>query len=115
MGWRPKENSIDEFQLTCIRSVYTIDEVHVERREARIQPQAVRDRFRRCAGDFAGATFTYEDDRFAYAEQRWVTLGFLKDTVVSVVHTESSIQIRIISIRKATTYEEALFFENFPD
>jgi uncharacterized DUF497 family protein len=64
---------------------------------------------------FAGATFTYEDDRFAYAEQRWVTLGLLKDTVVSVVHTESSIQIRIISIRKATRYEEALFFENFPD
>jgi uncharacterized DUF497 family protein len=61
---------------------------------------------------FAGATFTYEDDRFAYAEQRWVTLGLLKDTVVSVVHTESSIQIRIISIRKATRYEEALFFEN---
>ena len=64
---------------------------------------------------FAGATFTYEDDRFAYAEQRWVTLGLLKDIVVSVVHTESSIQIRIISIRKATRYEEALFFENFPD
>ena len=64
---------------------------------------------------FAGATFTYEDDRFAYAEQRWVTLGLLKNTVVSVVHTESSIQIRIISIRKATRYEEALFFENFPN
>ena len=64
---------------------------------------------------FAGATFTYEDDRFAYAEQRWVTLGLLQDIVVSVVHTESSIQIRIISIRKATRYEEALFFENFPD
>ena len=45
---------------------------------------------------FAGATFTYEDDRFAYAEQRWVTLGLLQDIVVSVVHTESSIQIRII-------------------
>lgn len=64
---------------------------------------------------FAGATFTYEDDRFAYAQQRWVTLGLLKNTVVSVVHTESSIQIRIISIRKATRYEEALFFENFPN
>ena len=64
---------------------------------------------------FAGATFTYEDDRFAYAEQRWVTLGLLQDIVVSVVHTESSIQIRIISIRKATRYEEALFFENSPD
>lgn len=101
--------------MTCIRSVYTMDEVHVERREARIQPRTARDRFRDAPEIFAGATFTYEDDRFAYAEQRWVTLGLLKNTVVSVVHTESSIQIRIISIRKATRYEEALFFENFPN
>lgn len=87
----------------------------MERREARIQPRTARDRFRDAPEIFAGATFTYEDDRFAYAEQRWVTLGLLKNTVVSVVHTESSIQIRIISIRKATRYEEALFFENFPN
>ena len=25
---------------------------------------------------FEGPTFTYEDDRYAYGEQRWVTLGF---------------------------------------
>ena len=27
---------------------------------------------------FEGPTFTYEDDRYDYGEQRWVTLGFLK-------------------------------------
>ena len=37
------------------------------------------------------------------------------DALEIFAHTESSIQIRVISIRKATTYEEALFFENFPD
>lgn len=26
---------------------------------------------------FAGPTFTFEDDREAYGEQRWVTLGLL--------------------------------------
>ena len=64
---------------------------------------------------FAGATFTYEDDRFTYFEQRWITLGLLKDIVVSIVHTESAHWIRIISIRKATSYEEALFIANFPN
>jgi len=28
---------------------------------------------------FEGPTFTYEDDRFAYSEYRYVTLGFLSD------------------------------------
>lgn len=38
---------------------------------------------------FEGPTFTYEDDRFAYAEQRFVTLGVLQGIVVSMVHTET--------------------------
>lgn len=33
---------------------------------------------------FEGPTFTFEDDRFAYDEQRFVTLGFLAGMVVSV-------------------------------
>jgi uncharacterized protein len=37
---------------------------------------------------FDAVTYTYEDDRLAYGEQRFVTLGLLRDTVVSVVHTE---------------------------
>ena len=37
---------------------------------------------------FAGLTFTYEDDRFRYREQRFVTLGLLAGVPVSMVHTE---------------------------
>ena len=37
---------------------------------------------------FQGVTYTYEDDRFSYAEQRFVTLGLLQGKVVSIVHTE---------------------------
>ena len=33
---------------------------------------------------FAGPTVTYEDDRFAYGEQRFVTLGFLNGVAVSI-------------------------------
>ena len=36
---------------------------------------------------FAGLTFTFEDDRFRYAEQRFVTLGLLHGLCVSLVHT----------------------------
>ena len=62
---------------------------------------------------FEGPTFTFEDDRFAYGETRFVTLGLLAGIPVSIVHTENSHEIRIISFRKATTREAAIFFEAF--
>ena len=61
---------------------------------------------------FDGPTFTYEDDRFDYSEQRFVTLGILDEFVVSIVHTETSRGIRTISLRKATKHEQAIFFKN---
>ena len=61
---------------------------------------------------FKGSTFTYEDDRFRYEEQRFVTLGLFKGTPVSVVHTETKDRIHIISFRKATRRETAILFEN---
>ncbi len=61
---------------------------------------------------FEGPTYTYEDDRFDYSEQRFVTLGILDVFVVSIVHTETSRVIRIISLRKATKHEQAIFFKN---
>ena len=62
---------------------------------------------------FEGPTYTYEDDRFHYSEQRFVTLGLLEGWTVSIVHTETRRQIRIISFRKATKHEQAIFFKNF--
>lgn len=61
---------------------------------------------------FEGPTFTFEDDRFDYQEQRFVTLGFLAGVVVSLVHTESEDEIHIISFRKATINEEIILFES---
>ena len=61
---------------------------------------------------FVDATFTYEDDRFRYDEERFVTLGLLQGIPVSVVHTETTDCIHIISFRKATKRETALLFEN---
>jgi hypothetical protein len=61
---------------------------------------------------FAGPTFTFEDDREDYGEQRWVTLGLLGVQVVVIVHTETEEEIRVISMREADNHEQLLFFTN---
>jgi hypothetical protein len=60
---------------------------------------------------FDGDIVTIEDNRFDYGEQRFVTLGLLKGRVVVVVHTERNGVTRIISVRKATKYEEINYFK----
>ena len=60
---------------------------------------------------FAGTTFTFEDNRFDYGEQRFVSIGLLNDVVV-VVHTETADEIRIISMRRASKHEQQLYFKN---
>ncbi len=60
---------------------------------------------------FVGVTYTFEDDRFDYGEVRFVTLGLLAGTPVSIVHTETDYEIRIISFRKATKREAEIYFE----
>jgi uncharacterized protein len=64
---------------------------------------------------FAGYTLTIEDDRFNHGEERFVTFGILDGRVVVVIHTETENSIRIISIRKATKYEEKAYFSQIPD
>lgn len=64
-----------------------------------------------CEAIFAGTVKTTIDDRADYGEERFVTFGLLDDRVVAVVHTEAADTIRVISIRKATKREQALFFE----
>ncbi len=61
---------------------------------------------------FAGPTFTFEDHREDYGEQRWVTLGLLGVKVIVIVHTETEDEIRVISMREATNDEQLLFFTN---
>jgi len=61
---------------------------------------------------FTGPTFTFEDDREDYGEQRWVTLGLLGEQVMVIVHTETEDEIHVISMRKADKDEQLLFFTN---
>ena len=64
---------------------------------------------------FEGVTYTFEDDRFDYGEERFVTLDLLDGLVVSIVHTESPHLIRVISFRKATRREQTIFFNRIKD
>jgi len=60
---------------------------------------------------FEGPTFTFEDHRLDYGEQRFVTMGLLNEVVV-IVHTETENEIRIISMRQANRHEQELYFKN---
>jgi len=64
---------------------------------------------------FEGATYTFEDDRLSYGEQRFETLGLLAGVPVSIVHTETENEIRVISFRKATKREANLYFQQIQD
>jgi uncharacterized protein len=56
-----------------------------------------------------------EDTREDYGEERIITFGLLKGRVVILVHTPRASALRIISLRKADSDEEQLYFENVFD
>ena len=60
---------------------------------------------------FDGDILTVEDERFNYGELRFVTFGLLQGRVVAIVHTERENFTRIISVRKASKYEQRIYFE----
>ncbi|MBL8248614.1 MAG: BrnT family toxin [Candidatus Competibacter sp.] len=61
---------------------------------------------------FSGETFTFEDDRFAYGEQRFISMGWLRGVVVVMAHTEDAETIHLISMRKAEKHEQRLYLAN---
>ena len=60
---------------------------------------------------FNGPCVTFEDRRFAYDEERFITLGLLKDRAVVIAHTQRGAVTRIISMRKANRREQKTYQE----
>lgn len=60
----------------------------------------------------SGQTVTFEDRRFDYNEDRFVTLGPLGDRLVVIVTAETENHIRVISMRKADRNEQVIYREN---
>jgi len=85
--------------------MFTWDEA---KRQANLRKHRID--FRDAEKIFRGLTLTAEDTRESYGERRFLTLGLLEDQVVSVTHTERGEDVRIISIRKATTHETRYYF-----
>lgn len=58
---------------------------------------------------FGGPTLTSEDDRKNYGEDRFITIGFLDDSMVILVWTPRNDAYRIISMRKANERERRTY------
>ena len=57
---------------------------------------------------FAGPCVTFEDDRFAYGEERLITLGLLAGRLVVIAHAPRDDGTRIISIQKGNRREQKI-------
>ena len=60
----------------------------------------------------SGHTVTFEDRRFDYDEQRFITLGVLREDVVVITTAETDEEIRVISMRKAERNEQEIYYSN---
>ena len=60
----------------------------------------------------SGRTVTFEDRRFGYGEQRFITLGVLREDVVVIATAETDEEIRVISMRKAERNEQEIYYSN---
>ncbi len=60
---------------------------------------------------FSGQCVTFEDARYDYGEQRFITLGQLEGRVVVIAHTPRGEKTRIISMRKANSREQKAYQE----
>ena len=54
------------------------------------------------------------DDRIDYGEDRWIGIGRLQSRIVVVIYTEPDAEtIRVISLRKALSYERHTYEQEF--
>jgi hypothetical protein len=60
---------------------------------------------------FDGPCVTFEDDRFAYGEERLVTLGLLAGRLVVIANSPRDEGTRIISMRKGNRREQKIYQE----
>ncbi len=58
---------------------------------------------------FAGPCVTFEDNRFDYGEERFVTLGLLAGRLVAIAHAPRGEVTHIISMRKANRREQEIY------
>jgi uncharacterized protein len=99
--------------LTYLRGVATILRVRFEwderKRQSNLEKHGVD--FADLDPIFADDTVTVLDDRFDYGEYRFITFASLQGVVLAIAHTETDEVIRYISARRATSYEEEVYYK----
>ncbi len=64
---------------------------------------------------FEGPVLERRDDRFVYGESRWIAIGMVSATELTVCYTDRGQRRRIISARQANRHErEAYYRACFP-
>jgi uncharacterized DUF497 family protein len=69
--------------------------------------------FADCTRFFDSPVITKEDSRYHYGEQRLQSLGLLDGMVVFICWVEREQGAQLISVRKATKYEQRYYFKHF--
>ena len=82
-------------------------EFNQDKRDKTLQERGLD--FVRAAEVFAGIHFTGQDTRVGYAEDRFVTVGWLDTRLMVLVWTPRGEARRIISMRKANDREKAFY------
>ena len=67
-----------------------------------------------CEPVFDEPMVSREDDRYAYGEQRLVSLGWLKSREVVLVWTDRDDGPHLISCSEGETHEQEAYFRAFP-
>ena len=60
---------------------------------------------------FSGPCVTFNDTRRDYDEKRFITLGLLVGRGVVIAHTSRDENIRVISMRKANSREQEIYYQ----
>jgi uncharacterized protein len=71
--------------------------------------------FRDCAEVFRGHIVNFLDQRFEYGEHRFRAYGCFRGRVVAVAYLDFGEVIRIVSMRRANKYEQAVYFKSLQD
>ncbi|MGB5596393.1 MAG: BrnT family toxin [Crocosphaera sp.] len=63
---------------------------------------------------FEGYTVDFEDNRYNYNEERFISIGETNGQILTIVYTYRDDAIKLISARKATKYEQNLYYSDNP-
>ena len=111
--WLATSNFLDNLLVTTNSNTMGLrwNEIRMGRGEEPDERRQARPQLWDAEQVFAGPCVTFEDDRFAYGEERLITLGLLAGRLVVIAHAPRDDGTRIISMRKGNRREQKIYQE----